>query len=73
MRRAISPRFATSNLRIDAIVLTGVAFRSRVSVQSDEKGPAARRRPMAAREAYSLYVERAVEGGNEADGSFSSL
>jgi len=31
--------------------------------QGDEKGPAARRRPRAAREAYFLYVERAVEGG----------
>jgi hypothetical protein len=28
---------------------------------------------MAAREAYSLYVERAVEGTNEADGPLSSL
>ena len=28
---------------------------------------------MAAREAYSLYVERAAEGANEADGPFSSL
>jgi len=28
---------------------------------------------MTAREAYSLYVERAVEGANEADGPFSSL
>jgi hypothetical protein len=27
-----------------------------------EKGSAARRRPKAAREAYSLYVERAAEG-----------
>jgi hypothetical protein len=27
---------------------------------------------MAAREAYSLYVERAVEGANEADGPFSA-
>src|SRR5215467_14544253 len=41
--------------------------------ESDEKGPDARRRPMAAREAYSLYVERAGEGGNEADGPLSSL
>src|SRR5712692_10208800 len=41
--------------------------------QSDEKGPAARRRPMAAREAYSLYVERAAEGANAADGPLSSL
>jgi hypothetical protein len=28
---------------------------------------------MAAREAYFLYVERAVAGANEADGPFSSL
>jgi len=28
---------------------------------------------MAAREAYFLYVERAVEGANEADGPLSSL
>jgi hypothetical protein len=28
---------------------------------------------MTAREAYSPYVERAVEGANEADGPFSSL
>ena len=27
---------------------------------------------MAAREAYSLYVERAVEGANEADGPLSA-
>jgi hypothetical protein len=27
---------------------------------------------MAAREAYFLYVERAVEGANEADGPFSA-
>src|SRR5438876_7825847 len=33
----------------------------------------ARRRPMAAREAYFLYVERAAEGANAADGPFSSL
>ena len=26
---------------------------------------------MAAREAYSLYVERAAEGANEADGALS--
>src|SRR5438093_7708822 len=40
--------------------------------QAAEKGPAARRRPKAAREAYSLYVERAAEGANEADGPLSS-
>src|SRR5438094_2379303 len=43
------------------------------SGQSDEKGPAARRRPRAAREAYFLYVERAAEGANAADGPLSSL
>src|SRR6266478_4266838 len=37
-----------------------------------EKGPAARRRPRAAREAYCLYVERAAEGANEADGPLSA-
>jgi hypothetical protein len=41
-------------------------------LQAAKKGPDARRRPMAAREAYSLYVERAVEGANEADGPFSA-
>ena len=29
-------------------------------------------RPTAAREAYSLYVERAAEGANDADGPFSA-
>ena len=28
---------------------------------------------MVAREAYSLYVERAIGGGNEADGPLSAL
>jgi hypothetical protein len=37
-----------------------------------EKGPYARRRPKLAREAYSLYVERASEGANEADGPLST-
>jgi hypothetical protein len=36
-----------------------------------EKGPAARRRPKTGRKAYSLYVERPGEGGNEADGPVS--
>src|SRR5262249_49429474 len=40
--------------------------------QDAQKGPDARRRPMAAREAYSLYVERAAKGANEADGPFSA-
>ena len=42
------------------------------SPQAAQNGPDARRRPMAAREAYSLYVERAAEGANEADGPFSA-
>ena len=37
-----------------------------------ETGPDARRRPKAAREAYSLYVERVAEGANEADGPVSA-
>src|SRR4029450_6531588 len=45
--------------------------RSRVG-QAVEKGPAARRRPKAAGEAYSLYVEPAAEGANEADGPLSA-
>src|SRR6266511_5440150 len=40
--------------------------------QAAQKGPDARRRPTAAREAYSLYVERAAEGANAADGPFSA-
>jgi hypothetical protein len=42
------------------------------TLQAAQKGPDARRRPRAAREAYSLYVERAAEGANEADGPFSA-
>ena len=41
--------------------------------QTAEKGSDARRRPRAAREAYSLYVERAAEGANEADGPLSAV
>ena len=37
-----------------------------------EKGSAARRCPKLAREAYSMYVERANEGANEADGPLST-
>jgi len=37
-----------------------------------EKGSDARRRPKFAREAYSMYVERANEGANEADGPLSA-
>ena len=40
--------------------------------QAAQKGPDARRRPRAAREAYSLYVERAAAGANEAAGPFSA-
>jgi len=44
----------------------------RPNMQGVEKGPDARRRPKAAGEAYSLYVEPAAEGGNEADGPLSA-
>ena len=37
-----------------------------------KRGPDARRRPTAAREAYLLYVERAAEGADDADGPFSA-
>src|SRR2546430_15892935 len=40
----------------------GSDARRRQTVQGVEKGPVARRRPKVAREAYSLYVERAAEG-----------
>ena len=43
-----------------------------LSTPIGEKGPAARRRAKAAREAYSLYVEPAVEGANEANGPLST-
>ena len=41
-------------------------------LQAAEKGPDARRRPTAAGEAYSVYVEPAAEGANEADGPLSA-
>ena len=48
-------------------------LRLAIARSSEAKGPAARRRPKAAGEAYSLYVEPAAEGANEADGPLSSL
>ena len=43
-----------------------------MTLPGGEKGPAARRRRKGAREAYSLYVERAADGANEADGPLSA-
>jgi hypothetical protein len=43
-----------------------------VNGPAGEKGAAARRRPRTGREAYFLYVERSVEGGNEADAPLSA-
>jgi len=40
--------------------------------QAVEKGPDARRRRKVAGEAYSLYVEPAAEGANEAEGPLSA-
>ena len=40
--------------------------------QAVQKALVARRRPKVAREAYFLYVERATEGANEANGPFSA-
>jgi hypothetical protein len=45
--------------------------RLRKDSQAAQKGPDARRRPRAAREAYSLYVERAAEGANLLGGGFA--
>jgi len=42
------------------------------SSQVAQNGSDARRRPKAAREAYSVYVERAAEDANEADEPFSA-
>ena len=44
-----------------------------LSTPIGEKGPVARRRPKAAGEAYSLYVEPAAEGANEANGPLSPI
>src|SRR5713101_6533254 len=43
---------------------TSGSSRMRKPSQAAQKGPDARRRPPAAREAYSLYVERATKGAN---------
>ena len=48
-------------------------FRVATSLPIGEKGSAARRRPKPAGEAYSLYVEPAGEGANEADGPLSAI
>ena len=50
----------------------GSAARRVMSWPDGEKGPVARRRLKSAREAYSLYVERALEGANEANGPLSA-
>src|SRR5258705_3376016 len=67
--RPIRPRPADSK-RVASYVLSHHVGVMRAG-QANEKGPAARRRPKAAREPYSLYGERAAEGANEADGPFS--
>jgi hypothetical protein len=47
------------------------ASRKGKNSQAAQKGPDARRRPRAAREAYFLYVERAAEGANLLGGGFA--
>src|SRR5216684_1558550 len=77
-RRAIVPHRAKLCRRKcdipDPATILGVpgCFGPRDTPQAAQKGPDARRRPKAAGEAYSLYVEPAVEGANEADGPFSA-
>jgi len=44
-----------------------------LSTPIGEKGPVARRRAKVAREAYSLYVERAIERANKANGPLSAI
>ena len=53
-------------------IFVGVGCEVPVSKPVGEKGPVARRRPKTAGEAYSLYVEPAVEGANEANGPLSA-
>ena len=59
-----------SNPTPSAISLSRPEVTMRPSV--GEKRPDARRRPKAAGEAYSLYVEPAAEGANEAAGPLST-
>ena len=61
-----------SNPTPSAIILSEMICEIPQNSPIGEKGPVARRRAKAAREAYSLYVERAAEGDNEADGPFSA-
>ena len=56
----------------DTVILRQAPSRMQKNTQAAQKGPDARRRPPAAREAYSPYVERAAKGANEADGPFSA-
>src|SRR6266849_4096240 len=62
--------FPTSRSGIRSAIIPPTS--DRTIPQAAQKGPDARRRPKVAREAYSLYVERATEGANEADGPFSA-
>ena len=55
-----------SNPTPSAIILSEMICEIPQSPPIGEKGPVARRRPKAAGEAYSLYVEPAAEGANEA-------
>jgi hypothetical protein len=57
---------------LDAAFAREAGWESGPIMAAGEKGPAARRRPKSGREAYCLYVERPVEGGNEADGPLSA-
>src|SRR5439155_15296956 len=50
------PRAEASTIRTTALFQFTTMGELGARGQSDEKGPAARRRPRAAREAYSLYV-----------------
>ena len=62
-----------SNPTPSAIILSEMICEIPQSQPIGEKGPVARRRAKAAREAYSLYVGRAVERANEANGPLSAI
>ena len=65
-RRIASPSAMISSPRRSiaawTFCISSALVMERSSWEAAEKGPAARRRPKAAREAYSPYVERAAEG-----------
>src|SRR5215471_7117867 len=71
-RRAASRRMRGRGREPRRWALIGRRTSPPVPSTAAEKGPDARRRPKSAGEAWSLHVEPAGEGGNEADGPLSA-